>query len=45
MLYVPIESVRTEFVNEFQRNSIYAYEKNSMYIKENTVLRDRQQYK
>ena len=44
-LYVPVESVRTEYVDKLQRDSIYVYEKDSMYIKGDTVFRDRWQYK
>ena len=44
-LYVPVESVRTEYVDKFQRDSIYVYEKDSMYIKGDTVFRDRWEYK
>ena len=44
-LYVPVESVRTEYVDKLQRDSIYVYEKDSMYIKGDTVFRDRWRYK
>ena len=44
-LYVPVESVWTEYVDKLQRDSIYVYEKDSMYIKGDTVFRDRWQYK
>ena len=44
-LYVPVESVRTEYVNKLQRDSIYFYEKDSVYIKGDTVHNDKLIYK
>ena len=44
-LYVPVESVRTEYINKLQRDSIYFYEKDSVYIKGDTVHNDKLIYK
>ena len=44
-LYVPVESVRTEYINKLQRDSIYFYEKDSMYLKGDTVFKYKWKYK
>ena len=44
-LYVPVESVHTEYINKLQRDSIYFYEKDSVYIKGDTVHNDKLIYK
>ena len=44
-LYVPVESVRTEYVDKLQRDSIYFYDKEHIYTKGDTVFVDKWRYK
>ena len=44
-LYVPVDSVRTEYVDKLQRDSIYFYDKEHIYTQGDTVFVDKWRYR